>query len=88
MKKPRRIIAAAAFFAAVLNINGCGVYGPPEEENHPFDPGANYEQNVYGPPPSQYITDGTDETSETAEQTEEFKPELNEQPGVYGPPRT
>ncbi len=33
MKKiPKKVLFTATVFAAALNMNGCGVYGPPPEE--------------------------------------------------------
>lgn len=61
---PKKTAAAAALFAATLNLNGC-VYGPPPEdfdeqqsipygyqtEAEDYDPEMNIEPAVYGPPP-------------------------------------
>lgn len=41
---------AAVTFAAALNMNGCGVYGPPEDETDYYEPDANQNMEVYGPP--------------------------------------
>lgn len=97
MKASKKLAAAALMFAATLNMNGCGVYGPPPEDDISFDPEVNIEQNVYGPPPdntpyiAQFETGETDETAESTESCEtveiaEFKPEQNIAVTVYGPP--
>jgi len=46
MKKSKTVLLATSLFAAAVNINGCGVYGPPEI----FDPSLNIAQPEYGAP--------------------------------------
>ncbi|MBQ8568985.1 MAG: hypothetical protein IJ446_07190 [Oscillospiraceae bacterium] len=50
MKKRKKLLAAAVAFAAALNMNGCGTYGPPEDEEDYYDPDVNQNMDVYGPP--------------------------------------
>lgn len=45
MKKSRNVLLATSIFAVAVNMNGCGVYGPPE-----FDPSLNIAQPEYGAP--------------------------------------
>lgn len=45
MKKSRNVLLATSIFAVAVNMNGCGVYGPPE-----FDPSQNIAQPEYGAP--------------------------------------
>lgn len=48
-KKGKRALLAATAFVASLNMNGCGVYGPPPKE--PDSPAStNLNQDVYDPP--------------------------------------
>jgi len=46
MKKNKTVLLATSLFAAAVNINGCGVYGPPDN----FDPSLNIAQPEYGAP--------------------------------------
>jgi len=46
MRKRTRFFVTASMFAMAMNMNGCGVYGPPEE----FAPWQNMEQTAYGVP--------------------------------------
>lgn len=46
MRKRTRFFVTASMFAMAMNMNGCGVYGPPEE----FAPWQNMEQPAYGVP--------------------------------------
>lgn len=46
MKKSKTVLLATSIFAVAVNMNGCGVYGPPEE----FDPRWNIAQPEYGAP--------------------------------------
>ncbi len=32
MKKSKKVLLVASVFAVAMNMNGCGVYGPPPEE--------------------------------------------------------
>ena len=90
MKKrvPKKAVAAAVAFAATLNMNGCGVYGPAPDEDVVFEPSANFEMEVYGPPSDLDMTEETAETTETTqtEQPADFLPEDNIVSCVYGPP--
>lgn len=45
MKKSKTVLLATSIFAVAVNMNGCGVYGPPE-----FDPSRNILQPEYGAP--------------------------------------
>ena len=45
MKKSKTALLFTSIFAAAVNMNGCGVYGPPE-----FDPSQNIAQPEYGAP--------------------------------------
>ena len=87
-KAPKKVMAAAVMFAAALNMNGCGVYGPPSEEDTVFSAEINAEQNVYGPPPDLGKAEESAETCETADtaEAELFDPAININPEVYGPP--
>lgn len=46
MKKSKTALLFTSIFAAAVNMNGCGVYGPPET----FDPRWNIAQPEYGAP--------------------------------------
>ena len=46
MKKSKNLLLATSLFAAAVNMNGCGVYGPPDN----FDPSLNIAQPEYGAP--------------------------------------
>ncbi len=46
MKKSKTALLFTSIFAAAVNMNGCGVYGPPET----FDPSQNIAQPEYGAP--------------------------------------
>lgn len=46
MKKSKTVLLATSIFAVAVNMNGCGVYGPPET----FDPSLNIAQPEYGAP--------------------------------------
>lgn len=46
MRKKTKFLVTASVFAAAMNMNGCGAYGPPEE----FDPRWNMEEPAYGVP--------------------------------------
>ena len=47
MRKGAKYLMTASMFAVVMNMNGCGAYGPPSEF---FEPGWNMEQPAYGVP--------------------------------------
>lgn len=87
MKKrvPKKVIAAAVAFAATLNMNGCGVYGPAPDEEETFEPSANFEMDVYGPPPDFDVTEESGEATEESRQPD-YLPEENIEACVYGPP--
>lgn len=47
MRKGTKFLMTASMFAVMMNMNGCGAYGPPPEE---FEPGWNMVQPAYGVP--------------------------------------
>ncbi len=78
----KKILLLASAFSSVMNMNGCGAYGPPPDEQmrRPKDE------------PAQVVLEAepTEENAETepvsAPEPKHFSPNENINPCVYGPP--
>ncbi|MDE7293874.1 MAG: hypothetical protein K2N72_05570 [Oscillospiraceae bacterium] len=76
MKIKKKAAIAAAVFAVAMNFNGCGTYGPPTTESNDFDPGYNYNENVYGPPEGEWEDETTEESG--ADESPDITEDTNE----------